>query len=148
VLRDQGDPATARPLLERAFAIRERVLGPDHPDHRRDQARPGGSGGGGGWIGSGRLSGCLDAARYRRPATYAPAHAQLAALRSVTVAESMGHALLETTRNCSGSGKGDSSVPWTRCGQTGDVRAGPRPRIQWPRNVLQWSEIPHTAVSV
>ena len=25
-------PAAARPLFERALAIRERVLGPDHPD--------------------------------------------------------------------------------------------------------------------
>ena len=32
LLRDQGVPAAARPLLERALAIRERVLGPDHPD--------------------------------------------------------------------------------------------------------------------
>jgi hypothetical protein len=30
--RDQGDPTAARPLFERALAIRERVLGPDHPD--------------------------------------------------------------------------------------------------------------------
>jgi hypothetical protein len=30
--RHQGDPAAARPLFERALAIRERVLGPDHPD--------------------------------------------------------------------------------------------------------------------
>jgi tetratricopeptide (TPR) repeat protein len=30
--RVQGDPAAARPLFERALAIRERVLGPDHPD--------------------------------------------------------------------------------------------------------------------
>ena len=29
---DHLDPAAARPLLERALAIRERVLGPDHPD--------------------------------------------------------------------------------------------------------------------
>jgi hypothetical protein len=28
----QGDPAAARPLFERALAIREHVLGPDHPD--------------------------------------------------------------------------------------------------------------------
>jgi hypothetical protein len=28
----QGDPAAARSLFERALAIRERVLGPDHPD--------------------------------------------------------------------------------------------------------------------
>jgi hypothetical protein len=32
LLRDQGDPAAAGPLFERALAIRERVLGPDHPD--------------------------------------------------------------------------------------------------------------------
>jgi hypothetical protein len=30
--RAQGDPAAARTLFERALAIRERVLGPDHPD--------------------------------------------------------------------------------------------------------------------
>jgi len=28
----KGDPAAARPLFERALAIRERVLGLDHPD--------------------------------------------------------------------------------------------------------------------
>jgi hypothetical protein len=28
----QGDLAAARPLLERARAIREKVLGPEHPD--------------------------------------------------------------------------------------------------------------------
>jgi len=32
LLRDQGDPAAARPLFERALAIRERVLGQNHPD--------------------------------------------------------------------------------------------------------------------
>jgi hypothetical protein len=32
LLQAQGDPAAARPLFERALAIRERVLGPDHPD--------------------------------------------------------------------------------------------------------------------
>jgi tetratricopeptide (TPR) repeat protein len=30
--RDQGDLAGARPLFERALAIRENVLGPEHPD--------------------------------------------------------------------------------------------------------------------
>jgi Tetratricopeptide repeat len=30
--RNQGDPAAVHPLFERALAIRERVLGPDHPD--------------------------------------------------------------------------------------------------------------------
>jgi hypothetical protein len=30
--RDQGDPAAAGPLFERALAIRERVLGQSHPD--------------------------------------------------------------------------------------------------------------------
>lgn len=30
LLQDQGEQA-ARPLYERALAIRERVLGPDHP---------------------------------------------------------------------------------------------------------------------
>jgi hypothetical protein len=30
--RDNADPAATRPLFERALAIRERVLGPDHPD--------------------------------------------------------------------------------------------------------------------
>jgi hypothetical protein len=28
----KGDPTAARLLFERALAIRERVLGPDHPD--------------------------------------------------------------------------------------------------------------------
>jgi Tetratricopeptide repeat len=32
LLRDQDNPAAARPLFERALAIRERVLGSDHPD--------------------------------------------------------------------------------------------------------------------
>jgi len=32
LLRDQGDLAAARPLQERALAIREKVLGPGHPD--------------------------------------------------------------------------------------------------------------------
>ena len=32
LLREQGDLAAARPLFERALAIRERVLGADHPD--------------------------------------------------------------------------------------------------------------------
>ena len=31
-LRDQGDPTAAGLLFERALAIRDRVLGPDHPD--------------------------------------------------------------------------------------------------------------------
>jgi len=33
LLRIQGDVETARPLYERALAIRARVLGPDHPEH-------------------------------------------------------------------------------------------------------------------
>jgi len=32
LLRDMGDLAAARPYLERALAIREKALGPDHPD--------------------------------------------------------------------------------------------------------------------
>jgi hypothetical protein len=32
LLSDQGDLAGARPLYERALAIREKVLGPEHPD--------------------------------------------------------------------------------------------------------------------
>jgi Tfp pilus assembly protein PilF len=32
LLRVQSEYATARPLYERALAIREQVLGPDHPD--------------------------------------------------------------------------------------------------------------------
>ena len=32
VLRAQGDLAGARPLYERALAIREKALGPEHPD--------------------------------------------------------------------------------------------------------------------
>lgn len=32
LLRDQGDLVAARPHLERALAIREKVLGPGHPD--------------------------------------------------------------------------------------------------------------------
>jgi Tetratricopeptide repeat len=32
VLRAQDDPTAARPLFERALDIRERVLGPEHPD--------------------------------------------------------------------------------------------------------------------
>ncbi len=32
LLRHQGEMAAARPLFARALAIRERVLGPDHPD--------------------------------------------------------------------------------------------------------------------
>jgi hypothetical protein len=31
LLQAQGDLAGARPLFERALAIREKVLGPDHP---------------------------------------------------------------------------------------------------------------------
>jgi tetratricopeptide (TPR) repeat protein len=31
VLRDQGDLAGARPLFERALAIYEKALGPEHP---------------------------------------------------------------------------------------------------------------------
>jgi hypothetical protein len=31
----QGDLARAQPLFERALAIREKVLGPDHPDTAR-----------------------------------------------------------------------------------------------------------------
>jgi hypothetical protein len=32
LLRDQADFTAAQPLCERALAIRETVLGPDHPD--------------------------------------------------------------------------------------------------------------------
>jgi hypothetical protein len=32
LLSDQGELATARPLYERALGIREKVLGPEHPD--------------------------------------------------------------------------------------------------------------------
>ena len=32
LLQDQGDLAAARPLYERALAIREKALGPEHPD--------------------------------------------------------------------------------------------------------------------
>ena len=32
LLHAKGDPASALPLFERALAIRERVLGPHHPD--------------------------------------------------------------------------------------------------------------------
>ena len=32
LLQTQGEQDAARPLFERALAIRERVLGPDHPD--------------------------------------------------------------------------------------------------------------------
>jgi Tetratricopeptide repeat len=32
LLQAQGDFAEARPLYERALAIREKVLGPEHPD--------------------------------------------------------------------------------------------------------------------
>ena len=35
LLRDQGDLAGARPLFERALAIREKALGPEHPDTAR-----------------------------------------------------------------------------------------------------------------
>ena len=35
LLRAQGDLAGARPLYERALAIREKVLGPEHPDTAR-----------------------------------------------------------------------------------------------------------------
>jgi hypothetical protein len=31
LLKDQGDLAAARPLFERALAIKEKVLGPEHP---------------------------------------------------------------------------------------------------------------------
>ena len=31
MLLDLGEPATARPLLERALHIRETAYGPDHP---------------------------------------------------------------------------------------------------------------------
>jgi hypothetical protein len=31
LLRDQGDFVTARPLQERALAIYEKALGPEHP---------------------------------------------------------------------------------------------------------------------
>jgi hypothetical protein len=32
LLRAQGELAAARPLYERALAIREKARGPDHPD--------------------------------------------------------------------------------------------------------------------
>jgi hypothetical protein len=32
LLQEQGELAAARPLLERALAIREKVLGPEHPN--------------------------------------------------------------------------------------------------------------------
>jgi hypothetical protein len=32
LLQAQGELAAARPLFERALAIREKALGPDHPD--------------------------------------------------------------------------------------------------------------------
>jgi tetratricopeptide (TPR) repeat protein len=32
LLRDHGDLAAARPLLERALAMREKVLGSEHPE--------------------------------------------------------------------------------------------------------------------
>ena len=32
LLQTLGDPAGARPLHERALAIREKALGPEHPD--------------------------------------------------------------------------------------------------------------------
>ena len=35
MLQDQGDLAAARPLYERALAIREKALGPEHPDTSR-----------------------------------------------------------------------------------------------------------------
>jgi hypothetical protein len=51
LLRDQSDPTAARPLFVRALAIRERVLGPDHPDTvatRRALAEL--AAGGDGWL--------------------------------------------------------------------------------------------------
>jgi hypothetical protein len=33
---DQGDLAAARPLYERALVIREKTLGPEHPEVARD----------------------------------------------------------------------------------------------------------------
>jgi len=38
ILHAQWVYAEARPLFERALAIREKVLGPDHPDTRTTQA--------------------------------------------------------------------------------------------------------------
>jgi hypothetical protein len=38
LLQAQGDLARARPLLERALAIRERALGPKHPDTKASLA--------------------------------------------------------------------------------------------------------------
>ena len=35
MLQDQGDLAAARPLFERALAISEKALGPEHPDTNR-----------------------------------------------------------------------------------------------------------------
>jgi hypothetical protein len=37
--RPQGDLAAARPLYERALAIDEKVLGPEHPDTATDLSR-------------------------------------------------------------------------------------------------------------
>jgi len=37
LLHRQGDPAGARVLVGRALAIRERALGPDHPDTVRSR---------------------------------------------------------------------------------------------------------------
>ena len=38
LLDSMGDYAAARPYYERALAIREQVLGPDHPDTRSSRA--------------------------------------------------------------------------------------------------------------
>jgi hypothetical protein len=38
LLRAQGDSAAARPYYERALALREQVLGPNHPNTRSSRA--------------------------------------------------------------------------------------------------------------
>ena len=40
LLQDQGDFAGARPLYERALAIREKALGPEHPDYGDEPQQP------------------------------------------------------------------------------------------------------------
>jgi Tetratricopeptide repeat len=37
LLQDQGDRAAARPLFERALAIREKVFGPEHRDSAKSR---------------------------------------------------------------------------------------------------------------
>src|SRR5207253_731311 len=55
-----GDPTAARPLFERALAIRERVLGPDHPDTAATRRALEELAGGRGTGGRGRLIGSVD----------------------------------------------------------------------------------------